>query len=703
MEKKNRLAIFFFYDADGIADRYVDVYLQGLQEVCGHIVVVANGIITPQTRRLFSNHTNDIIVRKNVGFDAWAHKAGLEYIGWDKLRTYDEVVLTNFTLMGPVYPFSEMFDKMSEQKNLDFWGMTAYHKVESDPFHNPYGYIPDHIQSSFIVYRKKFLETWELKEYWDHLPEIHSYNEAVGLHESFFTKHFEDQGFEWDVYADNKEERELTNYFLIDEAFKAVKEKRCPAFKRRSFFQGHDYFLTNTMGEQTFELLCFLKNKTTYDVDLIWENLLRTCNQYDFVRTMGLRYVLPSAEQKEIVPPSKQKRVALVMHLYYMDLLQSSLHYASSMPADADIYITTANQEKIPEIKEIFSSLPNRVEVRLIANRGRDVSSLLVGAADVAEKYDYVCFFHDKKVKQVKPFSIGQSFSYKMAEGTLHSKDYVQNIVNTFENNPRLGLLTPTPPNHSVYYISIGMDWGPNYENTKKLAEELGLKVQLSEDKPPVAPLGTTFWFRAKAMKKLFERGWKYTDFPPEPNGTDGTLLHAIERIYPFVVQDAGYYPAYVMPDFLASIELTNLEFYLRNLNQVLFSAGINGTNMAVADLLRARLEQVKVAENEEIVSDFVFGNRQMVYMNDPDLLRAARLSEEQDEAKLYTIGFAPSWTVFCISMRIWSQKHSLIPSHRKRGRFLASQQLPSVKQTWWLVRKTFVTGLLNLFHRNKQ
>lgn len=52
-------------------------------------------------------------------------------------------------------------------------------------------------------------------------------------------------------------------------------------------------------------------------------------------------------------------------------------------------------------------------------------------------------------------------------------------------------------------------------------------------------------------MKKLFKKDWKYTDFPKEPNKIDGTLLHVLERVYPFVVQDAGYYPAYVRPDVL--------------------------------------------------------------------------------------------------------------------------------------------------------
>ena len=50
--------------------------------------------------------------------------------------------------------------------------------------------------------------------------------------------------------------------------------------------------------------------------------------------------------------PSKVKyqntfksKIALVIHLYFPDLLEENKHYIESMPKDADIYITTNTQE----------------------------------------------------------------------------------------------------------------------------------------------------------------------------------------------------------------------------------------------------------------------------------------------------------------------------------------------------------------------
>ena len=232
--------------------------------------------------------------------------------------------------------------------------------------------------------------------------------------------------------------------------------------------------------------------------------------------------------------------------------------------------------KKRKAIEEVFAKLPcNKLEVRVIQNRGRDVSSLLVGVKDVIMEYDLVCFAHDKKTAQVKPGTVGASFAYKCFENILSNKTYVANVINTFAENSRLGLLCPPEPNHGIFFPTIGFEWGANYDVTKELARELRLTVPINASVPPVAPLGTMFWFRPAAMKPLYKKNWEYEDFPPEPNKIDGTLLHAVERIYSFVVQEAGYYPAIGMTDKFAAIEYNNLRYYVRGYNQVLVNHGI--------------------------------------------------------------------------------------------------------------------------------
>lgn len=561
-----RLLIYFFYDKDGIVDRYVPTILADMKKNVTKTLFVSNGTLTDASRASVSPYADEILERENVGFDVWAYKEALEHVGFDALKKdYDELILMNYTIMGPVYPFSEMFEKM-DAEDLDFWGLTKYHKVPFDPFGTlECGYIREHLQSHFIAVRTPVLSSDAFEKYWAEMREINSYADSVSYHETRFTHHFASLGFRWRPYVDTTDLEGYTYCPILFAPVKLLTEKRCPVIKRRSFFHDYDETVVSTVGECAYELMRYLKNETTYDTDLIWENILRCYPMADIKNALQLNYILPTEKKAEATVSSA--RIALVFHAYFMDLLDSTYHYVNMMPAHADIYITAGSESKKTEIEERFKGHKfHKLEVRLIENRGRDVSALLVGVKDVIMDYDYVCFAHDKKVTQLARGSVGAGFAYQCLEGVLANEEYVANIVELFDNNPRLGLITPPPPCHGDYFVTVANGWGPNFDVTKDLAERLELNVPMKEDSYPIAPLGTMFWFRPKGMKKLFDLDWEYTDFPKEPNKPDGTLLHAIERIYNLVEQDAGYYSAYCVPAHLGSILMTNYSYMLAGL-----------------------------------------------------------------------------------------------------------------------------------------
>lgn len=583
-----RLAIFFFYDKEGIVDDYIPYMLKDLNQNIDELLVVCNGKLTPEGREKFYQFTSNVLVRENKGFDVWAYKEGMMLYGWEKLNQFDEIILMNFTIMGPLYPFSEMFHEM-DKRDLDFWGITAYHGAPYDPFNKiKYKYLPKHIQSHFIAVRKSMFDTPEFRKYWEAMPDITCYEEAVCWHEAIFTKDFADKGFKWAVYVDTTDLEKHSYCPIIMSPLELVKNRRCPIIKRRSFFHNYEDLLSFTNGEPSVELLEYIENNLDYDVNLIWDNILRVENQSDIKQCLHLNYVLPTKHKTDEPIMTGDTKIALIMHIHFPDLIQYCFEYASSMPEHADVYITTNSKEKKEKIEEVFSKLKcNKLEVILIENRGRDVSALLVTCKDFIMDYDLVCFAHDKKVGQLDMAIKGESFSYKCFENILKNKTYVENVIQTFSKNKRLGLLTPPPPNFGEYYPTIGYnDWGANYYNTVNLVKKLDLKVKIDPGKAPVAPFGTMFWFRPKALKTLFDADWKYEDFPKEPNDVDGTLLHAIERVYPLVVQHEGYYPAWVMADTYARIEITGLHYMIRALNQALFAVyGPNTHHMLVSNI----------------------------------------------------------------------------------------------------------------------
>lgn len=571
-ENAKRCAVFVFYDSDGIVDDYNYYFLEELQKEVTRLIIICNGEIQPEGLERFRSMTPEVIVRPNEGFDITAYKVGLEHITYEGLQEYDEVMVLNSTNFGPFYPFSEMFRQM-DKKDVDFWGITNFHEVPFDPFGTiSYGYIPKHIQSYFMVFRRDFCATKDFVDYWKKLPKITSYYEAIGYHEAIFTKTFADKGYQWDVYVNSDDLEGFTYDPLRDFPRYLIEQKRCPIMKRRSFFHDYGEALSRSGGEATREALDFVKEHTTYDVNMIWDNLLRLQNQADLKKRMHLNYVLSSSIPKKTELDPRQK-VALVLHIYYEELADYCCKYASNMPEYVDIYVTAPNEEKMSHVKKVFAKLQgHKVEFRIVGNIGRDVAPFLVGCKDLIDKYDLICKLHDKKVYQVVPMSVGASWSYKCFENMAKNEVFIENVIKTFQENPKLGLLTPPVPNHAPYYPTTGKgEWGDNFDVAQELAKTLGMNVDMTKEKEPVAPLGSMFWVRTKALKVLFDHDWQYDEFPPEPIETDATVLHAIERIYPFCVQHEGYYPGWVMVDTFARIEMTNWNFINGSLETALF------------------------------------------------------------------------------------------------------------------------------------
>lgn len=556
-----RYGVYVFYDKDGIADEYNYYFIKELKKEVSHVLVICNGDLNEEGRAGFQAVADELIVRPNEGYDITAYKIGIEKINYNADGQYDEILICNSTMFGPFYPFKEMFEAMAA-KDLDFWGITNFHEVPFDPFGTvKYGMLPKHIQSFFMVFRKSLTQTTDFTEYWKNMPVITSYEQAIGFHEAIFTKDFADKGYKWDVYANSDDLEGYTYDPLRDFPRMMIEKRRCPIIKRRSFFHEYTEALTRSAGEGGREAMEYIQKHTDYDTNMIWDSILRIQNMADVKKRMHLNYVLPSRVLLDKKEPTL--KTALVVHVYYDDLAPMCAKYALSMPKDVDIYVTVPDKKKLKIVKEAFGIVKeHKVDFRIVGNIGRDVAPFLVGCKDLIDKYDLIAKVHDKKVYQVTPMSIGDTWGSMCFENMIKNETFVRNVISTFENNPYLGMLTPPVPVHGPYYPTTGKgEWGDNFKVTQELAQELGLKVDLNNMKEPIAPLGSFFWVRTKALKGLFARDWEYKDFPPEPIDIDATVLHAIERIYPFCVQNEGYYAGWLMVDTFAKVQLNNWRY----------------------------------------------------------------------------------------------------------------------------------------------
>lgn len=135
-----RVAIVATYQPDATPPSHLVAYLQALRQHGVACVVVDT---TEQGLRLPEELAPMIVHRENAGWDFASWLAGLQAVR-PLLGDISELVLTNDSVFGPLYPLQESWDA-PRVRDADFWGLTDSWSIEY------------HLQSYFLVLREAAL------------------------------------------------------------------------------------------------------------------------------------------------------------------------------------------------------------------------------------------------------------------------------------------------------------------------------------------------------------------------------------------------------------------------------------------------------------------------------------------------------------------------------------------------------------------
>jgi lipopolysaccharide biosynthesis protein len=139
---------------------------------------------------------------------------------------------------------------------------------------------------------------------------------------------------------------------------------------------------------------------------------------------------------------------------------------------------------------------------------------------------------HTKKSKHRQD---GNKWRVDLYQKLIGTPELIQIITKNFAEDTahRLGIIAPD--GHVVsseYYLAS------NKENIEKLARIANLSY-FGEEFRFVA--GSMFWFRMESLLPLSLLGLGIDDFDPEQGQVDGTLAHALERIFGLLMYKTGY------------------------------------------------------------------------------------------------------------------------------------------------------------------
>jgi rhamnosyltransferase len=496
----NRLGIFLYYDKEGIVDDYILYLLENYSKELTNLIIVCNGVALPDELDKLRKYSSKIMVRENKGFDAGGFKDAIMYCMQNGiLNNIDEIVLFNDSFFGPIYPCKEMFSKMENMK-VDFWSMTM-----------DCGSIKrrKQIQSYFIVIRRRMIHSYAFSEYWTQLPYYDKFEDVVLKFEGEFAAYFEDKGFTWTSYIntekyDTVENRKYAFSPYHNLQYELMIEQRYPILKKKLFSldaNSEEYGLNRKTQENFILALDYMKCCTSYDVQLIWNNILRIYNLRDIQDNCCLNYFLDSMTMK-VQNKYLSKVLLVIIANKFVQNNPKVISRVMQYDAKVDFLFVVKNENNV-----IKSTTDN---VKITIDNDTEQHGLFYYINKFKEKiqsYQIFGFLYleDNISSECTPGTMWESVSWGDVENILgENEEYVDLIRETFGNNKKLGLLVSPYPVHGKFFYETGIDLKDNdlYDDLMDMAKKINIGKYINPNKR-IANWSKSFWCRTSIVDEL--------------------------------------------------------------------------------------------------------------------------------------------------------------------------------------------------------
>lgn len=298
--------VYVIFESEARLQEYKLRFLQALAPLVDDVIVVVNGQLHDNDINSLENYGR-VLTRDNKGYDTAAFREGIFAFGKDKLKDYNQLLLVNDTNIGPMRDLSQVFQEMAD-KQLDFWGISFGEEQEDVTKENPYGYIPKHLQSYFLVIEKLMLNDDDFYEYWTHLTDTDSRDKAIGRHETRFTKHFADLGYRFDAVVQEYEDSAMYIHPLkmLKAGSPLVKYTALKNYDEDQFlWQGLD------RDSEVPDLLEFVAEETDYPVSILEDivNKFKAVPRDQYILLIdGVENIIPQCTRYRVLNKAEQLR-----------------------------------------------------------------------------------------------------------------------------------------------------------------------------------------------------------------------------------------------------------------------------------------------------------------------------------------------------------------------------------------------------------
>lgn len=222
-------------------------------------------------------------------------------------------------------------------------------------------------------------------------------------------------------------------------------------------------------------------------------------------------------------------RACVVIHAWYMPEFAEILTAIHRSELAIRLVVTTVH-EKLSTVREELSRSGLSAEIHTFENRGRDVLPFLhVANLLIDQGEEVVLKLHTKRSPHR---SDGDRWRRELLSRLLSTED-AHRIPNLFAADPGLGMLAP-----QGHIQPLAFYWGANKANVERLCARIGIRAP--DPASDVFVSGSMFWARLEGLRPLLDAHLDTWEFEPENAQVDGTMAHAVERIFTMSVLASG-------------------------------------------------------------------------------------------------------------------------------------------------------------------
>jgi lipopolysaccharide biosynthesis protein len=231
----------------------------------------------------------------------------------------------------------------------------------------------------------------------------------------------------------------------------------------------------------------------------------------------------------------KSSCTAIVLHLYYEDLLHElTSEYLRSLIA-ADFFISVRFNASLSLLKEVTATFPNCYLIQT-EHRGRDMHPFMVTLDRLVHyEYEFACKLHTKKSPQFKD---GHLWRNQLLDCLVGGRDAVMKAQAVFRDDPKTGVLIPA---ESVGDLSERDTHVDNVIWLDRILSMMGCNRYVGKYDFKF-PTGSMFWFRVSALQGMLDFKISTNDFAHELGQLDGTLAHTLERMILLVAGEREFH-----------------------------------------------------------------------------------------------------------------------------------------------------------------